>query len=303
MLAPSGGGLILYQAYGNLYAMTGRKAHLLEDKQIPSVGVFDEVFSTWMTFGGNTRDLGSFGEETDEITDLHQILEEVMLTERGDGVTSIKRRIRDLFSDDALYGRLPLSLIPYPQGSSKFASMDELEHDELMRRLKQNLLEAKNIMEVKANRNRHEVEFKVGNKIVERVGKVAYRLALPSTSRIHLVFHVLILKLFSGNGDLAITELPEELQVGQPLEKPVAICDSPMVLQNGSLAQQVLVQWDGRSPKEATWEWTTDFKDTYPLYNLEDKVISKARENVPPRTMGWAVGRRPRRRRVGSMNL
>ncbi|GJV00672.1 hypothetical protein Tco_1329942 [Tanacetum coccineum] len=44
MLAPSGGGLIIYQAYGNLYAMTGRKAYLLEDKQIPSVGVFDEVF-------------------------------------------------------------------------------------------------------------------------------------------------------------------------------------------------------------------------------------------------------------------
>ncbi|GKC05976.1 hypothetical protein Tco_0997586 [Tanacetum coccineum] len=96
MLAPSGGGLILYQAYGNLYAMTGRKAHLLEDKQIPSVGVFDEV--TWMAFGGNTRDLGSFGEETDEITDLHQILEEVLLTECGDGVASIKRRHCDLFS-------------------------------------------------------------------------------------------------------------------------------------------------------------------------------------------------------------
>ncbi|GJW21104.1 MAK10-like protein [Tanacetum coccineum] len=76
-----------------------RKAYLLEDKQIPSVWVFDEVFSTWMTFGGNTRDLGSFGEETDEITDLHQILEEVLLTERGDGVASIKRRRRDLFID------------------------------------------------------------------------------------------------------------------------------------------------------------------------------------------------------------
>ncbi|GJT05665.1 hypothetical protein Tco_0840127 [Tanacetum coccineum] len=47
MLAPSGGGLILYQAYGNLYAMTGRKAHLLEDKQILSVGVFDEVYSAF----------------------------------------------------------------------------------------------------------------------------------------------------------------------------------------------------------------------------------------------------------------
>ncbi|GKA37620.1 hypothetical protein Tco_0724185 [Tanacetum coccineum] len=57
--------------------------------------------STWMAFGGNTRDLGSFGEETDEITGLHQILEEVLLTEHGDGVVSIKRRHRDLFSDGA----------------------------------------------------------------------------------------------------------------------------------------------------------------------------------------------------------
>ncbi|GKA89848.1 hypothetical protein Tco_0811660 [Tanacetum coccineum] len=87
MLAPSGGGLILYQAYGNLYAMTGREAHLVKDKQIPSVGVSDEVF---LALGGNTHDLGSFGEETDKITDLHQILEEILLTERGDGVAGIK---------------------------------------------------------------------------------------------------------------------------------------------------------------------------------------------------------------------
>ncbi|GJZ01836.1 hypothetical protein Tco_0519797 [Tanacetum coccineum] len=77
MLAPSSGGLILYQAYGNLYAMTGRKAYLLEDKKIPSVGVFDEVFSIWKTFGGNTRGLGSFGEETDKTTNLHQHLSRI----------------------------------------------------------------------------------------------------------------------------------------------------------------------------------------------------------------------------------
>nr|GEY07266.1 hypothetical protein [Tanacetum cinerariifolium] len=78
----------------------GRKAYLLEDKQISSVRVFDKVFSTWMAFGGNTRDLGSFGEETNEITNLHQNLEEVLLTEHGDGVVSIKRRRRDQSSDD-----------------------------------------------------------------------------------------------------------------------------------------------------------------------------------------------------------
>ncbi|GJW43214.1 hypothetical protein Tco_0072013 [Tanacetum coccineum] len=57
------------------------------------------VFSTWMTFRRNTRDLGSFGEETDEITDLHQIHEEILFSERGDGVTGIKRHRRDPSSD------------------------------------------------------------------------------------------------------------------------------------------------------------------------------------------------------------
>ncbi|GKD07140.1 hypothetical protein Tco_1186825 [Tanacetum coccineum] len=52
-----------------------------------------------MAFGGNTRDLGSFGEETNKITDLHQIHEEVLFTECGDGVAGIKRRRRDLSSD------------------------------------------------------------------------------------------------------------------------------------------------------------------------------------------------------------
>ncbi|GJY89682.1 hypothetical protein Tco_0504878 [Tanacetum coccineum] len=68
------------------------KAHLLEDKQIPSVGVFDEHLDViWR----NTRDLGSFREETDEITDLHQIHEEILFSERGDGVACIKRHHRD----------------------------------------------------------------------------------------------------------------------------------------------------------------------------------------------------------------
>nr|GFA83812.1 hypothetical protein [Tanacetum cinerariifolium] len=57
------------------------------------------VFSIWMAFGGNTRDLGSFREETEKITDPHQIHEEVFLTERKDGVTDIKRRCRDLSSN------------------------------------------------------------------------------------------------------------------------------------------------------------------------------------------------------------
>nr|GEV07944.1 hypothetical protein [Tanacetum cinerariifolium] len=63
------------------------------------VMIKDRVLSTCMAFGENTRDLSSFKEETNKITDLHQIYAEVLFTERGDGVTGIKRRRRDLSSD------------------------------------------------------------------------------------------------------------------------------------------------------------------------------------------------------------
>ncbi|GJX21530.1 hypothetical protein Tco_0225975 [Tanacetum coccineum] len=52
-----------------------------------------------MAFRGNTGDLGSCGEETDKITDLHQFHEEALFTESRDGVTGIKRRRRDPSSD------------------------------------------------------------------------------------------------------------------------------------------------------------------------------------------------------------
>ncbi|GJR56556.1 hypothetical protein Tco_1407077 [Tanacetum coccineum] len=55
------------------FHQNGRKAHLLEKKQIPSAGVFDEVFGTWMTFGGNTQ--------------------------RGDGIADFKRRRQDSYGD------------------------------------------------------------------------------------------------------------------------------------------------------------------------------------------------------------
>ncbi|GJR41328.1 hypothetical protein Tco_1217012 [Tanacetum coccineum] len=58
-----------------------QRAHL-EDRGVPSqiclgsmyLIVPFQVFSIWKAFGGNTRDLGSFGEETDKTTDLHQHL-------------------------------------------------------------------------------------------------------------------------------------------------------------------------------------------------------------------------------------
>ncbi|GKF62012.1 hypothetical protein Tco_0182066 [Tanacetum coccineum] len=112
----------------------------------------------------------------------------------------------------AFYGRLPLSLIPYPPGSSKVVVVEELlvKHDGLMWHLKQNLVEAKNIMEVKANRIRRDVEFNLGDKYKQ------------DSSGFSCVDSQALFKE-------ALTKLLEEFQEGQPLEKPKAICDSRLV--------------------------------------------------------------------------
>ncbi|GJR45864.1 hypothetical protein Tco_1313967 [Tanacetum coccineum] len=70
-----GGGLILYQAYGNLYAMTGRKAYLLEDKEIPSVGVFDESRDGVADFKRRRQDFQSDGVMDLVVQELNELQE------------------------------------------------------------------------------------------------------------------------------------------------------------------------------------------------------------------------------------
>ncbi|GKC85785.1 hypothetical protein Tco_1141502, partial [Tanacetum coccineum] len=76
-----------------------RKAHFLDNKQIPSVGEFDEVFSIWKAFGGNTRDLGSFGEETDKTTNQQQESLRFKVSMAEDAVTIYTRRRHTSSSD------------------------------------------------------------------------------------------------------------------------------------------------------------------------------------------------------------
>nr|GEU70389.1 hypothetical protein [Tanacetum cinerariifolium] len=59
----------------------------------------EKVFRTWMVFGGNTRDLGSFRKETDKTTTLHKEPCRNIHSEPGDGVATIKRRRHDIHGD------------------------------------------------------------------------------------------------------------------------------------------------------------------------------------------------------------
>ncbi|CAN6723572.1 unnamed protein product [Malus baccata var. baccata] len=92
--------------------------------------------------------------------------------------------------------------------------------------------------------------------ITERVGEIAYRLELPpELSKVHNVFHVLMLRHYVSNPSHVIP--PQPLEINPDLtydEEPVTILDwKDKVLRNNTVSL-VKVLWRNHSVEEATWE-------------------------------------------------
>lgn len=108
--------------------------------------------------------------------------------------------------------------------------------------------------------------------IEERIGPVAYRLKLPSTCRIHPVFHVSHLKLYRG---MVVSGLPLPPNLSDEMEldvQPSVVLDSRVRSVGGKQVPEVLVQWDGLPSGEATWEPVFTIQIQFPSFNLGDKV-------------------------------
>lgn len=109
---------------------------------------------------------------------------------------------------------------------------------------------------------------------------MAYRLQLSVESCINNVFHISLFKPFVGELGPKLGALFQEFCCDNPIDKPLLICDVRMQLRDDALEPQVLVQWKGQHPKNATWEWKDDFQRAYPDFHLEDKVNFQGMENV-----------------------
>ena len=90
-------------------------------------------------------------------------------------------------------------------------------------------------------------------KIIQRVGEVAYRLDLLVGSSIHLVFHVFCLKAKLGHKTIPHL-LPFVNSQGVLAFETVAILQTMSHQLHRRTITQLLVQWQGCSSKDATWE-------------------------------------------------
>ncbi|KAL6575466.1 hypothetical protein OROMI_012751 [Orobanche minor] len=206
---------------------------------------------------------------------------------------------------EVVYGRPPLVLIPFMPGEIRTQLLvDSLkERAEILGNLKVHLQRALQRMVREANKHRRPLEFSVGDNIylkfrpyrqrslfaarnaklmqhffgpfevLERIGKVAYRLKIPEGSRIHPVFHVSLLKPAIG-GVVASPTLHDELLAVDPPFLPAVVKGHRQLDRDGVVVDQVLVQWHGCGEEESTCVDVADMRGQFPEFNLEDKAVS-----------------------------
>ncbi|GJQ90739.1 putative RNA-directed DNA polymerase [Tanacetum coccineum] len=134
----------------------------------------------------------------------------------ANGVDPLALPLSTIFLNFAANERNKEKGSPSPDTTTKQTHTPVPKRDALLRQLKQNLIVSKHRMEMQANKSRHEVEFNSGDmvlvelqpyrqvklakrhsnnlakryywpfEVLEPVGKVAYQLALPDLSKIHL---------------------------------------------------------------------------------------------------------------------
>ncbi|XP_071912251.1 uncharacterized protein [Coffea arabica] len=88
--------------------------------------------------------------------------------------------------------------------------------------------------------------------VVQKVGQVAYKLKLPEGSKIHLVFHVSLLKRKVGENATPVLQLQNLDGKGHLRVKPTAILDHRIIKMRNAAAVQWLIHWWGTTLAEAT---------------------------------------------------
>ncbi|KAA0051745.1 hypothetical protein IC582_028278 [Cucumis melo] len=102
--------------------------------------------------------------------------------------------------------------------------------------------------------------------ILERIGPVAYRLALPpSLSTVHDVFHVSMLRKYVPDPSHVVDYEPLEIDENLSYtEQPVEVLAREVKTLRNKEIPLVKVLWHNHRVEEATWEREDDMRSRYP---------------------------------------
>ncbi|PKI41787.1 hypothetical protein CRG98_037822 [Punica granatum] len=198
-----------------------------------------------------------------------------------------------------------LPCMPYFPHDSAVAAVDTHMRDRegMIRALKHHLQRARKMMKLQADKKRSDRKFSIGDmvflklqpyrqgsvtargseklspkyygpyQIMDRIGKVAYKLKLPSSDQVHPVFHVSRLKKAIGTATCS-SELPIPYDTSEcrPLQ-PLAILERRMVKRGNKATAQLLVHWSNTSSNDATWEYADELRLCFPQFRLVDKGL------------------------------
>ncbi|KAH9671915.1 hypothetical protein KPL70_017529 [Citrus sinensis] len=199
---------------------------------------------------------------------------------------------------EVVYGREPPTYTTYIPGETIVASVDQAlkDRDSMIRLLKENLHQAQSKMKKMADKHRTEREFEVDDwvylrlqpfkqaslalrkdrklaprfygpyKVLQRIGQVAYKLELPSHSKIHPVFHVSCLKKKLGAANVQQTELLTIQEDGRMQLEPLALLEKRTVKRNNRPVVQWLIHWTNSFPEDATWEDACVIRQKFPEF-------------------------------------
>ncbi|KAF2291273.1 hypothetical protein GH714_022111 [Hevea brasiliensis] len=191
--------------------------------------------------------------------------------------------------------RHPPGVPRYEGGHSPIHEVDQTlqTRDEILRELKSHLSRAANQMKQYVDLKRRDVEFQVGDhvylklqpyrqqsvskrasqklasryfgpyRVLERVGKLAYKLELPAGSKVHPVFHVSLLKQHIGDTFPVSDVLPLLSDDGEAILEPATILDTRWIRRGSRTIQESLVLWKHLPQEDATWENSVELQSDF----------------------------------------
>lgn len=112
--------------------------------------------------------------------------------------------------------------------------------------------------------------------ILEGIGPVAYRLALPEHMLCHNVFHVGLLKQWRTNGNYQPEPEPLFVDGEERYEVEEILDHHPRTRKQDSSTVKYLIKWAGYTSASNTWTWSADLSCPQALQEYWDGVAMQA---------------------------